>query len=346
MGTEVVVVTSPGLKNGFLQLHPRAVYVLPEHGGNLLRRVHTYAKMVVSLRKIISRERPDVIHVQAKLARLLMLATVGDHVVVETLHGVGLMKGEAFPRVINRISDVLAAASFNEFISVSKPRNGQLSMFGTPIRYIPNSIDGEEYRFVPLDKKEKTVIFVGRLHDLKRPLFFVEAIGLIHPFLSQRGIQAKVIGEGPLKETLRETIERLGLGDLVSLEGQLPPEKVREHMARAYAYVTCSITEGMSLALLEAMASGCVVVASDIPGNSAVIQDQTTGLLFDGKDPSGLAHMIERVFEEPSMAAMLARNARDEFDSRYDAEQNTLIVMQVYKEVAGPNQRHKESNRS
>jgi len=333
MGTEVVVVTSPALKDEFLRLRPKAVYVLPQHGGNLLQRARTYSKMMVYLRRILSIEQPDVVHVQAKLARILMLGTIGGGVVVETLHGVGLTRGEAFPRVVNRITDPLAAASFNEFISVSKLQNGRSSLFGKPIRYIPNSIDGGEYRFVPFDKKEKIVIFVGRLSEVKRPLFFVESIGLIHSFLSQRGVKVKMVGDGPLRETLELAINRLGLGDLISLEGQVPPEKVQELMASSFVYVTCSVTEGMSLALLEAMASGCAVVASDIPGNSSVIQHERTGLLFNGKDAAGLASSIERVIQEPSLTTDLTRNARKEFESNYDTRRNTLSVMQVYKEV-------------
>lgn len=333
MGMEVVVVTSPGLKDGFSRLHATATYVLPEHSGRLPRRMYTYLKMTVSLRRILSRERPDVVHVQAKLARLLMLVSGRHQVIVETLHGVGLAKGEAFQRAVNRISDLLAAASFDEFISVSKTSRGRLSFFGAPMRYIPNSIDGTEFKFVPLNGKEKLVIFVGRLTEVKRPLFFVEAIGMIRPFLAQLGIQVKMIGDGPLEEAVRQAIKRLGLEASISLEGYLGNEEVRDCMARAYAYVTCSITEGMSLALLEAMASGCVVIASSIPANRDVIQNEKTGLLFNGGDTAELAGLIKRVFQEPTAATALAANARADFESNYDARENSLAIVEVYKEA-------------
>jgi glycosyltransferase involved in cell wall biosynthesis len=330
-GMEVVIVTSSDLKDEFAGLHPISIYVLPEYGGNLLKRIRSYSKMIVYLHRLISIEMPDVVHVQGSLARLLMLAFRGNRTIVETLHGVGLAKGEAFRRLVSRTSITLAAISFDGFISVSQPIHNMMSRIGARSYYIPNSIDGAKFKFVPLENKDNLIIFVGRLTDVKKPQTLVEAINLIHPFIVQQGIQVRMIGEGPLREDLELEISRLGLESSIRLEGRLAHEEVREYMARAYAYVSCSSTEGMSLALLEAMASGCLVLASNIPGNSAVIQHEKTGLLFDSLDPTELAGVIQRAFQQPSASKVLASNARDNFESNYDSRLTALRVIEVYE---------------
>lgn len=330
-GVEVVVVTSPGLRDEFARLRPTALYVMPGHVGRFLDRVRAYVRMVIFLRRVISVERPDVVHVQGSLARLLMLAGGRGVTTVETLHGVGLARGAAFQRVVSVASIALAALLFDEIISVSRPIHDGVPSYGAPSHYIPNSVDGEFFRFTPLDKKEKLVILVGRLIGVKNPGMLVDAVETIRTFVEQSGIKVKLIGDGPLRGQLERKIGAAGLNGSVSLEGSLGQDEVRDAMSKAFAYVSCSLSEGMSLALLEAMASGCVVVASDIPGNSAVVEHGRTGLLYPAGDPGRLGAMIQLAFRDAEASAGLARSARREFESRYDSGRAALAVARVYE---------------
>ena len=225
---------------------------------------------------------------------------------------------------------VILIAKRGEFIAVSKPIRAQLQSLGVPSHYVPNSVDCSKFKFVPLDKKEKLVIFVGSLTDIKRPQFLVEAIGVIHQFVVDEAIRVEIIGDGPLKATLERRIKVLGLGDSIRLGGYLENERVREYMGGAYAYVTCSMTEGMSVALLEAMASGCVIIASNIPGNTAMIENGKTGLVFDGNDLTSLADMITQAFLNPLAFTIATQNARESIESDYDTRKITLRLAELY----------------
>jgi glycosyltransferase involved in cell wall biosynthesis len=217
-----------------------------------------------------------------------------------------------------------------EFVSVSKPIQNELSRLGVESAYIPNSVDGSKFKFVPLEEKENLVAFVGTLTKTKRPEFLVEAVNLAHKFVVQKGIQVRIIGDGPLKETLDRMITRLGLEDSIKLEGYLSSEKVRERLAQAYAYVNCSKTEGMSLAFLEAMASGCLLLASNIPGNQALIQNGETGILYDTKDSAALAESIRSAFLNRSSLGAVTKKARESFESEYDTLKAAANLTRLY----------------
>ncbi len=112
-GVQVVVVTSPSLKSKFSELPLSSLYVLPEHDGRPSKALGVFVKMVVQYRRICSREKPDLVHVQGTWARFMALAAIPTRLTIETLQGVGLTKGEAFRRVMVRISDLLASVAFD-----------------------------------------------------------------------------------------------------------------------------------------------------------------------------------------------------------------------------------------
>lgn len=229
---------------------------------------------------------------------------------------------------------LVTIARRGEIISVSKPIFDQLSDLGVPSFFQPNAIDSSRFRFVSLDEKENLVIFVGMLEENKRPMLLVEAIGSIRPFVARHGIKVKIIGEGPLKESLQRRIEELGLQDCVRLEGFLGAERVAEYMARARAYVSCSASEGMSLAMLEAMASGPVVIASDIPATRALITNAQTGFTFPVDEAGALARAIEFVFESSSEISSVPARARELVESTYDVRKNAAELELIYADRA------------
>lgn len=236
----------------------------------------------------------------------------------------------------NRLARVALAtiAKRGEIISVSKPIFDQLSDLGVPSFFQPNGIDSSRFRFVALDKKENLVIFVGMLEDNKRPQLLVEAVDAIRPFVVREGIKVRIIGEGPLRETLKRRIDELGLQDCVSLEGFLSAERVADYLARARAYVSCSASEGMSLAMLEAMATGPVVIASDIPATRALIANAETGFTFPVDDVDALARTIRLVFERSSEICGVPAKARELVESTYDIRKNAAELQQIYADHA------------
>ena len=104
---------------------------------------------------------------------------------------------------------------------------------------------------------------------------------------SDDAFRLEIAGDGPCMADLRRTAAELGLGGVVHFHGQV--RDVPALLARAGLFVLPSLTEGVSLTLLEAMACGLAVVATRVGGNPEVVVDGETGLLAPPGDPAALA---------------------------------------------------------
>lgn len=215
-------------------------------------------------------------------------------------------------------------------VSVSKPIQAKLFLMGVDSVYIPNFVDGKKFSFVPTEQKEDTLLFVGMLIELKKPDLLIDAVAKASRQHLPEDLRIQIVGSGPLESSIRKSVREQGLEDMTSFEGNVPNEVVRDLMARALIYVSTSEMEGTSFALIEAMASGCVVIASDIPGNSAIIRDHENGLLFRQGDPVALGAAIEEAFNDRALCQRLAKNARQTFESYFDVEKSAYRLSEIY----------------
>ena len=123
-----------------------------------------------------------------------------------------------------------------------------------------------------------------------------------------------LVGEGPERPRLEALIGELGLGAAVALPGASPDPSVT--LRRSNLFVLASREEGMSIALLEAMALGIPAVASDIAGNRALVDSGAHGRLAPPNDPPALARAIVAHHLDPEAEAM-ARAARARVEAQY-----------------------------
>jgi glycosyltransferase involved in cell wall biosynthesis len=120
-----------------------------------------------------------------------------------------------------------------------------------------------------------------------------------------------VIGDGPEEQSLKAMVMRLGLSQNVTFVGRVAPTQIPEYLAALDALVLSSSSEGRPNAVLEAMAAGVPVIASDIAGVRELIQDGTTGLLFPVGDDKQLVTQMERLVTDPVLRVRLSEAGRD-----------------------------------
>lgn len=174
------------------------------------------------------------------------------------------------------------------------------------IEVIANGVDLE--RFARCDRREAglgtlpLLVFVGRLIENKGPGLLVEALG----HLRSEGLpfRAAFVGDGPLRGDLERRLAAAGLSEQVTLAGH--STDVAGWLGRASVLVRPSLTEGMPLTVLEALASGVLVIASDIPGNTGLIRHLHNGLVFPAGDARALAATLRLALENPALASALA----------------------------------------
>jgi len=127
-------------------------------------------------------------------------------------------------------------------------------------------------------------------------------------------------GEGDQRERLTELRDHLGLGERVRLLGHV--DDVPSLLAASDVVCHPSLADGLPNAIVEAMASGVPVVASDVGGIPEIVRHEATGLLVPPHDIKRIAGALNRLLDTPDLGARLAAQARLDASARYDLRQN------------------------
>lgn len=174
--------------------------------------------------------------------------------------------------------------------------------------------------------------WVGTLSALrpqKDPLVFVEACARIHRVKPEIGF--RLCGAGPLEATVRRQVARLSLSDCLEMPGRVTPGAAA---LKAWSvFVLSSRYEGLSMALLEAMAAGVPVVVTGVAGNAEVVLHEKTGLVVPPADPGRLAAAVLRLLDEPDLGQRLAAAARERVRERFSLHRQLQGLTHLYQSV-------------
>lgn len=172
-------------------------------------------------------------------------------------------------------------------------------------------------------------IFVGRLVALKRVDLLLRAWARV---CRQAEVHLLVVGDGPERQQLEALSGRLGLSS-VRFEGE--HEEVGPYLELADVFVLPSSHEGLSVALLEAMAAGLAPLATDLPGNRAVVQDGANGILVPPGDPVKLAAGLMRLLTNPELRRTLGIAAHETVAAEYGLDAAVDAHLLAYGEARG-----------
>lgn len=157
------------------------------------------------------------------------------------------------------------------------------------------------------------VVLVANLRPVKSPELFVRAaIALAARWPS---VSFELAGDGPLGDALAHQVAEAGMGERIRLRGSI--SDIPSFLADRPVVVLCSQSEGLSNALIEAMAAGCPIVATRVGGTPELIDEDRTGLLVPPHDASALTRAIDRLLVDPALADRLASQARREARARF-----------------------------
>ena len=140
-----------------------------------------------------------------------------------------------------------------------------------------------------LGEDDVLLVWAGRLAVEKRPKIFVRIVGTLR---KQMKLHAVLAGDGPLADDVYALIKREDLVDVIATPGHLPGSEVAELLAAADILVLTSAVEGLPLIVLEALAAGCPVAATDVGDISSVVVDGVDGVLVPAATPWELAQRI------------------------------------------------------
>ena len=267
------------------------------------------------LRALFERHDFDVIHTHCPISPSLPVLAVqaASCPQVGTFHSTGApgVIQDAFRALLTRVVEKLDAR-----IAVSRTAaDTAAGMFPGDYRIIPNGVDIE--RFTPTqsgfdawhDPDRVNLLFVGRLDPRKGLHLLIEAMPEVVKRTRGRA-RLLVIGDSYLRARLEASVPA-AVRQHIRFLGHVPSSDLARWYRTGDVFVSpASGNESFGIVLLEAMASGCPVVASDIPGYRSVVQPDVNGVMFEAGAVPALADALVRLVEDPERRQTLATRGR------------------------------------
>lgn len=188
--------------------------------------------------------------------------------------------------------------------------------FNKNVVYIPNGVDTAI--FIPSTEKTSIrILFVGRLVEQKGVTYLLHALHELKSegtFITHK-VQCDIVGDGPLRASLEQEARDLGVDSDTIFHGWITRDQLPQLYKRAYIMVLPSFEEGMPNVLLEALAAGLPIVATDIGGTNELVANQKNGFLY--KDHADLAPLLRRIILDQNLAQAMS-NASLEISKKFD----------------------------
>jgi glycosyltransferase involved in cell wall biosynthesis len=213
----------------------------------------------------------------------------------------------------------LAGRMTDDYVCVSQESRRAAAQEGVPerkLRMIWNGIDLERFSFSG-PQADGPAVLVARLSPEKDVATLLRAMALV--VNQEPTFRLEIAGDGPCASELRQLAAALGLSNAIQFLGEI--QDVPGLLARARMFVLSSLTEGISLTLLEAMARGLPIVATRVGGNPEVVADGITGTLVSPGDHEALGRAMLELFRNTEHGRMRGQAGRLRAQEHFDIRQ-------------------------
>jgi glycosyltransferase involved in cell wall biosynthesis len=306
---------------------------------NLGKRMKFDPLALWRLRSLIEAENPDILHswifAANSYARLIAGKKRGPKVVISE-RCVDSWKSpwqlwldrRQIGRTTRLIGNSQSVAEFYRSLGVPQER---LVVIPNAVE-IPNSPAADRDQALAkfdIPPGSHVVGFAGRLAPQKRVKDIVWAMQLLKQLRDR--VYLMLVGDGPERESLFELARHMECEHLVRFVGH------RDDAARLIGlfnvFWLASDFEGMSNSIMEAMAAGVPVVATDIPPNRELVVDGQTGFLVKVGDSVGMAQFADRILADPALAQRLGDAGRERMRTSFSVEKMVEAHAELYRQV-------------
>ena len=189
-------------------------------------------------------------------------------------------------------------------------------------------------RHLPVDQ-ELVLLSVARLVEKKGLKYAIRAVGL----LRKNGVQVRyaIVGDGVMRNELQGLVDELDLGASISLLGALSSDEVADQLDKAYILLAPSVTarsgdkEGIPVVIMEALACGLPVIATNHSGIPEIVEDGQTGLLVPERDAVSLANAVQHLVGSPELYNKISAAGRARVEVEYNNEVLGEELMDLYR---------------
>jgi glycosyltransferase involved in cell wall biosynthesis len=297
--------------------------------------------IIFRFRKVVTEFHPDLLItylIHADLFGRILGRLFGIRKVICSQRG-SLLQWE-FLRTVDRLTKRWVDKYIVQTPAAKKELMEKLRLPEEKFEIIPNSLDFDEYTF-PLDIKAKkrelgipakniNIVCVSNLRRGKGHEYLLEAFEQL--FQNHKNISLLIVGDGEKKEELRSQVTRYTSKNNIYFLGRR--NDVKEILHISDIFVLPTLAEGMSNAIMEAMASGLPVITTDIPENRKLVQNNSSGILVPPENSKVLADAIKLIINDQLLRESLGEKARKTAEEKFDINSilgkiKTLYISQL-----------------
>ncbi|MBS2040203.1 glycosyltransferase family 4 protein [bacterium] len=299
-------------------------------------------RSLAQLIRVIRLYRPQILHSHTSKAGFIarLAGRLCDlPLVVHTIHELPQNATRSrLKKTVYWAMEKLAAGWCDHLITVSRVNQKQIldEKICRPekLSLIPGGLALENYRTrgpAPWSLPPDAIVMgmAGRLEAAKGHSDLLQAMARLAP--ANPRLHLVLMGSGHLREQLEQQRDELGLSERVHFLGWV--EDLISAVAALDLFVLSSHYEGLGVVLLEALALGRPVVSTRVGGTQDIIEDGVTGLFAPAHDPMGLAETIQRLLDDPALAARLAAAGQQKVHRHYSAREADQKVLDLYLEL-------------
>lgn len=294
-----------------------------------------------SLRAFCTEQNISVLHSHGKGAGLYsrLLALLTGLPCVHTFHGVHMDGYLPQKRIVYRLYERVMSLFTHTGIAVSEGELNQIVERGLmpreKLRLIPNGVmipdaNSAKGGFVP--SPPYTVVIFSRFDYQKNSPFLLDILHVLKDLGRLADFRLTAVGDGADRQAMLDATQGTALKDALCCPGA--SETPHSFFDGALCYLSTSRWEGMPLSLIEAMAHGLPVVASDVVGNSDVVRDGETGFLYPEGNASAAANFLCRLADEPNLRQTLGEAARNYVIANHDVRIMAKETFKILHDVA------------
>ena len=287
-------------------------------------------RSLVQLVQHLKQQRPQIVHTHNTYAQFygaIAAKLAGVPVVINTQHGQGCgsgWKAEWQFRIANRLTRRVVGVSHDTATLCQQQDRRSKENVTT----IWNGINLDRFGYRG-GCTTPTAISVARLSPLKDFPTLLRAVPLVVSHVPD--FRLKIVGDGPERSKLESLIDELNIRAHVEMLGER--HDVPDLLAQSGFFVSSSLSEGISLTLLEAMAIGLPVVTTSVGGNPEIVIEGQTGNLVPAGDPAALAQAIVNLCGERDLWSAMGTLGRQRVEQNFEIRQMIRNYEAMYEEL-------------
>lgn len=291
------------------------------------------AKIILRLARWLRAVRPDILHTHNPSPHFVGAAAgalARVPVLVHTKHGRNhpdQPRAVAVNRIASQFTDCIVAVSHD----AAEVARAVERVSNNKVCVIHNGVDLA--RYACLERKTgvpiRRAVHVARFTSVKDQETLLRAARIVCDAVPD--FQLDLIGDGPKRADLEALQSSLGLGDRVRFSGF--HDDVQRVLAESDLFVLSSVSEGLALTVLEAMAAGLPVVATEVGGNPEIVANGETGLLVPARSPVKLATAIVELIRDPDRARRLGAAGRRRVEVEFDLRRVSSRYENLYSRL-------------